>query len=95
MTGASRFQHANGRALRVQDRENRSPRKHGEKKLRRRVVAFGRAEHEYGAGPHEVIEGIDVPNAVRVLGDPRDRDSGVSTVATFEVQAGRPGARRV
>jgi alkaline phosphatase D len=33
--------------------------------------------------------------AVRVLGDPRDRDSGVSTVATFEVQAGRPGARRV
>jgi len=24
-----------------------------------------------------------------------DRDSGVSTVATFEVQAGRPGARRV
>jgi hypothetical protein len=32
---------------------------------------------------------------VRVLDDPRDRDSGISTQATFEIDAGRPGVRRV
>jgi len=33
--------------------------------------------------------------AVRALDDPRDRESGVFTLATFEIDAGRPGARRV
>jgi hypothetical protein len=30
-----------------------------------------------------------------VVGDVRDRDTGVETLATFTVAAGRPGAHRV
>ena len=33
--------------------------------------------------------------ALRVVDDPADRQSGVTTAATFAVHAGRPGARRV
>jgi alkaline phosphatase D len=32
---------------------------------------------------------------IRVIGDPADRQTGVTTAATFAIDAGRPGARRV
>ena len=47
---------------------HRTARQHRQEKLRRRVVALGRAEHEDRARLHEVIERIDVADAMRVLG---------------------------
>jgi alkaline phosphatase D len=32
---------------------------------------------------------------IRVIDDPTDRDTAVSTAATFAVEAGRPGAQRL
>jgi alkaline phosphatase D len=73
---------------------------HGPSQRRTDTVVRQNPHIHFGDSTHRGYVVVDVTAdrcsaAVRVLADPRDRDSGVSTVATFEVQAGRPGARRV
>ena len=86
--------HADRRALGVQQGEDRPLRQDRLEHFRRRVVPLGRAEHQHGVAVLEMIERVDIADAMRMLVAPCRPRPPRGRAAARDARADRPARCR-